>query len=443
MARRFGRQWTAVLALASLLITISTYYTSRPLSNAPTVVEASESDAIGADSTHAAPVFPIGDEKSSQDEDSANSVVETQDESSFSGQEAQSSQPTSTQEGRTTQRSEPEAAKTMEEAISAVDPKPTKLLTPTESAATDISLQGEEENRISPDAQDTELQHDEQQTEEVGKEEGQAEPEPEPPPPAPTSKIVVMGKLSTEDTDWVSQELSGWQHAIYAVDLDANETSPTGLRTKMNKARESMPYLTYIIDNYPDFPDVVAFIHPHRRSMPKAWHNDARGNDAVNMLTDLRLDTVLDRGYVNLRCNGEVGCPDEVQPFREPPNLEKHAEHAFPYVYGHFFNATFTEMREKISVVATQCCAQFAVSREQLLKLPKYEYDRYRTFLEETHYDDATSGRVMEYMWHIIFGRDAVHCENMFDCWCQVYGRCFGHGRGGGTAGGSHRWLPP
>ena len=245
------------------------------------------------------------------------------------------------------------------------------------------------------------------------------------------SKVIVIGRLSTEDTDWVDSELSDWQHAIYYVDLEPDVESPTGLRTKMNKAREAMPYLTFIIDNYPKFPDVMAFIHPHRRGMPQAWHTDAKANDAVNMMRDLKLQTVIDRGYVNLRCNNEVGCPEEVQPFREPPDPDKHAEHAYPYVYAHFFNATFETMRENLRVVATPCCAQFALSRAQILKKPKYEYERYRKFLEETHYDDATSGRVMEYMWHIIFDREAVHCENMFDCWCAVYGRCFrngGHG---------------
>jgi hypothetical protein len=299
---------------------------------------------------------------------------------------------------------------------------PNKSLDEAGGASTDKSDEDEGQSIDRPAEDDDQSAEDDQ------------EQEPEPPPPP--RKIVVIGKLFAEETDWVAQELSDWQNAIYIVDLPPGEVSPTGHRTKINKAREAMPYLTYIIDNYPNFPDVVAFIHPHRRGMPKAWHNDARGNDAVYMMRDLRIDTVLDRGYVNLRCNNEVGCPDEVQPFRDPPDPLRYAEHAFPYVYGHFFNATFTMMRETIGVVATQCCAQFAVSKDQLLKLPKYEYERYRSFLEETHYDDATSGRVMEYMWHIIFGRDAVHCENMFDCWCAVYGRCFGHHRMGG--GSSH-----
>ena len=250
--------------------------------------------------------------------------------------------------------------------------------------------------------------------------------------PTPTStelsKILVMGKLLKEDTDWVGNDLSDWHNAIYYVDLPSNETSPSGLRTKINKAKEATPYLTYIVDNYPKFPDVMAFVHAHKNGMPTAWHNDARNHDAVNMMRDLKLETVIERGYVNLRCITEIGCPDEVQPFRDPPNGEKHAEHAFPYVYADFFNVTWAAMQEQIPIVATPCCAQFAVSRAQILARPKEDYEKYMKYIENTHFDDDTSGRVMEYMWHIIFGRDAVHCDNQLDCWCAVFGRCWHRG---------------
>ena len=68
------------------------------------------------------------------------------------------------------------------------------------------------------------------------------------------TKIIVMGKMSSEDTNWVSEVMTDWQNAIYAVDLPRGVESPTGHRTTMNKAKEVMPYLTYITDNYPDFP---------------------------------------------------------------------------------------------------------------------------------------------------------------------------------------------
>ncbi|KAK5121276.1 hypothetical protein LTR85_005442 [Meristemomyces frigidus] len=259
--------------------------------------------------------------------------------------------------------------------------------------------------------------------------------------PTGISKAIVMGKLTSEETDWVGEELPDWQNAIYVVDLPANATSPTGLRTKINKSKEAMPYLTYIIDNYEaGFPDIMVFIHSHRKGYPQAWHTDAKNNDAVNMLHDLRLNTVVERGYVNLRCIENPGCPDEIRPWRDPPNPEKLPEQIYPYVYADFFNLPLSEVRKQIEVVATPCCAQFAVSRAQILKRPKEEYERYRTYLEETTYDDDTIGRVLEYMWHIIFGREAVHCEKTSTCWCEIFGRCSrrsgGHGWMKGSGGG-------
>ena len=409
MARRFGRLWSSVLAIVLFFITYTTYYTLKPLRDASIVVEP-ESKVVLEDSRPGDAVVPETNQETTQSVDPSGTSSEGLNGIDDAEKKLHESEP------GTETYVVPEAVAPTLKPPEPEPPEPEGSdKSADEAGGTSIDKPTENEDQLAGDVGD------------VGDE------EPEPPPP---SKIIVIGKLNTEETDWVSTELSDWQNAIYVVDLPPGETSPTSHRTKVNKAREAMPYLTYIIDNYPDFPDVVAFIHPHRRGMPKAWHNDARGNDAVYMMRDLRIETVLDRGYVNLRCNNEVGCPDEVQPFRDPPDPLRYAEHAFPYVYGHFFNATFTMMRETIGVVATQCCAQFAVSKDQLLKLPKYEYERYRTFLEETHYDDATSGRVMEYMWHIIFGRDAVHCENMFECWCAVYGRCFGHHRMGG--GSSH-----
>jgi len=52
--------------------------------------------------------------------------------------------------------------------------------------------------------------------------------------------------------------------------------------------------------------------------------------------------------------------------------------------------------------------AQFAVSREQVLQRPREDYIRFRQWVIDTDKDDATSGRVMEFLWHVIFGKEAV-----------------------------------
>ena len=197
------------------------------------------------------------------------------------------------------------------------------------------------------------------------------------------SKGVVMGKLKDDkfDTDWL-HELEDWKNFVYIVDLEPGANSPTGYRTKINRAHEAMPYLTYIVEHYPDFPDVVAFVHPHRGgfgSRGSAWHTDAPQNDAVSMLRMLRTDTVVNQGYVNLRCTDFPGCPGEIQPWRQPPNPEKSAEHVFPYFYASMFNMTLPEVKERASIVAQACCAQFAVARQQILARPKAEYEHVST----------------------------------------------------------------
>lgn len=244
--------------------------------------------------------------------------------------------------------------------------------------------------------------------------------------PSPTnpSKIVVMGRMSAEDTDWVHTELPDWQTAIYTVDLPPNTTSPTGLRTRLNKGKEGNPYLTYIIDHYPDFPDIIAFIHAHRNGFPLAWHTDQKNHDAVTMLHDLRLQHVLDQGYANLRCEAFPGCPNEIQPWRDPPIEDKLPERLYPYVYSEMFQVPLHELRRKIETVGTACCAQFAVSKAQILQRPKTDYVRFRDYLEATTFEDDVIGRVYEYMWHIMFGREAVHCPDARTCRCKVFGHC-------------------
>ncbi|KAF2710106.1 hypothetical protein K504DRAFT_533098 [Pleomassaria siparia CBS 279.74] len=56
------------------------------------------------------------------------------------------------------------------------------------------------------------------------------------------------------------------------------------------------------------------------------------------------------------------------------------------------------------SVIVERCCAQFAVSRAQVLRRAKEEYTTYYQWLIETPLVDYISGRVFEYLWHVIFG---------------------------------------
>lgn len=218
-------------------------------------------------------------------------------------------------------------------------------------------------------------------------------------------KVVVMGKMKDEDTSWVANKLSDWQSAIYHVDEKNPQIShdPPFLTTPKNKGHEAMPYLTYIVDHYDSLPMTVAFIHSHEKGWPKAWHTDAGDYSNANSLRKLNIDFVQRNGYANLRCLLSPGCPSEIQPARISEGEVGMVEQAYAEAWKYIFQNTNVP-----DVIATPCCAQFAVSRKQIRQRPKEFYVRARDWVLTTDLDDATSGRILEYMWHIMFGMEAV-----------------------------------
>lgn len=191
-----------------------------------------------------------------------------------------------------------------------------------------------------------------------------------------------------------------------------------------------MAYLTYVIDHYDTLPSTIVFLHAHRDGFLLAWHNDAPLHDNVNAMRMLRTDFVEDNGYVNLRCNWNPGCKE----------AHRFNIHVTEQVWWDVFEGTSTpplnasspyeqespmhKYMRKPEQIGAACCAQFAVSRSQVLKRPREDYVKFRQWVIDTELNDAMSGRVMEFLWHVIFGMEAVYCPDEELCYCQVYGRC-------------------
>ncbi|KAH0285993.1 hypothetical protein M436DRAFT_75650 [Aureobasidium namibiae CBS 147.97] len=209
---------------------------------------------------------------------------------------------------------------------------------------------------------------------------------------------VVMGALSTDNVAWATTKLNGWDAFVYTVD---NTTMP--MHTDRNKGKEANAYLTYIIQNLDSLPSTIAFVHSHEFGFSKAWHTDAKGHSNVESLNSLNVNFVQRNGYANLRCLHNPGCPDEVQPFREPMDESKTTEIVFAAAWREIF-----KNNDVPEVVGVACCAQFALRMHQ--------------WLMNTELDDSTSGRVFEYLWHIIFGQESVYCPSLAQCYKDVYG---------------------
>ncbi|KAF2801667.1 uncharacterized protein BDZ99DRAFT_402837, partial [Mytilinidion resinicola] len=227
-------------------------------------------------------------------------------------------------------------------------------------------------------------------------------------------KILVVARLKWEDTNWVHENFPDWKTAVYTVNDQEAE-----LHTSTNKGREANAYLTYIVDNYSQLPSIMVFLHSHRNHDHGSRDVGDLNFDNVASVKALNIDFVHQTGYVNLRCIQSPGCPAEIQPFRPADELsdlrpqERAMVSAWNELFGNF---------DVPKIIASPCCAQFSVSRDQVLKRSKDEYQRYLKWLLDTPLNDATSGRIFEYLWHIIFGREPVHCPDMNQCYQDLYG---------------------
>ncbi|EMC94853.1 hypothetical protein BAUCODRAFT_149938 [Baudoinia panamericana UAMH 10762] len=239
------------------------------------------------------------------------------------------------------------------------------------------------------------------------------------PPGSNYTRCLVVARLKSESTAWIDEQLDDMlasgllSKAVYTVD---DRSAP--LHPPRNKGHEVMVYLSYIIDFYDDLADVNIFMHAHRYT----WHNnELLNNDASLMVRHLSPERVTRDGYMNLRCHWDPGCPSWLHPGATEKNPEKGEETLVADAWAELFPF------DPIPAVLSQpCCAQFAVSKERVLALPKQRYVGLRDWVLRTELSDYMSGRVFEYTWQFLFTAAPLHCPSMSACYCDGYGYCFG-----------------
>ncbi|KAI9925300.1 hypothetical protein MW887_006227 [Aspergillus wentii] len=189
---------------------------------------------------------------------------------------------------------------------------------------------------------------------------------------------------------------------------------------RTTRGREAAAYLSYVVDFYDRLPPYSIFVH----SNPDQWHNDLFGPHTSVTLRNLRLEAVDVKGYVNLRCEHNPGCPTSVSPFR-PTEIDiknNDIRAFFPQVYQTLFDVPSADVPDEIGNV---CCGQFAVSRERIVSRPRADYERMLEWAETTELTDNFGvGWVFEKVWHIVFGMEALYCPRYEQCRCDAYGWC-------------------
>lgn len=147
----------------------------------------------------------------------------------------------------------------------------------------------------------------------------------------------------------------------------------------------------------------MAFVH----AGAEQWHNDILGPRTSTILQNLRLDRVAERGYVNLRCTHDPGCPVGVNP-HEPTQIDIDAGDIRAYFVSVYMQLFGVEKEQVPQHIGGVCCAQFVVSRKRVLERPKKQYEAMLDWaINGKETDSFGVGWVFEKVWHIVFGMEA------------------------------------
>ncbi|PQE28392.1 Di-copper centre-containing protein [Rutstroemia sp. NJR-2017a BBW] len=260
--------------------------------------------------------------------------------------------------------------------------------------------------------------------------------------------LIVSHVAADGSLDWLDDLRDKFHVCVYEVDAPShgNLHHEKVLRVPMNKGHEAMAFLTFIIDNYENLPEKgMVFVHGSRY----AWHNDHPTYDNLPLLQTLSVPNALARnsGYANLRCDWSVSTcraaakpqgswETKIQAITQPWDRRAKSDVLLAGVLRDMFGVEIG----RGEVLRSQCCAQFVVGRRNVWGWGREDYERLRGWVMETGEDDRVSGRVVSYLWGVLFLGKGVGegegkgvglkelnsraCPSAEECYCRVYGRC-------------------
>jgi hypothetical protein len=227
-------------------------------------------------------------------------------------------------------------------------------------------------------------------------------------------RLIVKVKLENEDTSWIQKLEPTWQTKVISIKSMYAHLHPDAHRP--DKGRIANAYLTWIVENYNNLPEILVFLPPR-----DTW--ERKPLDFHNILSNLQIPFIQDSGFANLRCPYEMSdstCNDKPLQVFEPA----HPIHEFRNETSKIWTTLFSNTTDVPLRFGTVLGAELVVSKAQVQKRSAEEYLKYWTWLNKATMDDDSTGLVMEYMWPIVFGKEEVFCPEPVQCKCELYGKC-------------------
>jgi hypothetical protein len=194
--------------------------------------------------------------------------------------------------------------------------------------------------------------------------------------------LSIVSSHYGEDLSWLGN--SEWPVIVYSKNPQSQH-----FKGQKNVGRESTAYLKYIIDNYHNLPDYIAFIHGHE----KAWHQEKD-----NLLDLIRTAKIDQYDFISLN-------------FHYIDRERNEHEHGKLHIIKDRWEKNFKPFlnRECPTTIGYDCCAQFIVSKRRVLNNSLKAYEHwYNLIMDE---DDNITEFVFELLWHVIFGESEYEDE--------------------------------
>ena len=205
--------------------------------------------------------------------------------------------------------------------------------------------------------------------------------------------LVIVASHWNEDLDWLRKS------TYPVVVMDKVGSSPHSIvsdpRYKATKTRnhgnECTSYIRFILDNWDNLPEYVAFIHGHETS----YHQKMNVFDGIKKMGS--------KSYYNFNSicykDWERGMP------------------GFDLLI-HWWDEYFKDiLGKKPEKIIGPCCAQFIVTRENIRRVPLEKWKQFWEISMDPRYDSYFSGAAFECVWGMLLGkRPAIDISSCSQC---------------------------
>lgn len=198
---------------------------------------------------------------------------------------------------------------------------------------------------------------------------------------------VVTSKCK-EDVRWLKTEFPGDQLVVCAKqECGLDDDADAGCSMTANAGLETAPFIKYItsrLDSGERLACELAFVHGHET----AWHHRYQGplTQAIRRSNATRSGD----GYVSLNARFLGPLP--------PAHLREIADMWERIV------APYMGAWPCANGLFPPCCAQFRVTRERILAVPRAAWTRWLDYSLE----GPAQAKQFEFLWHIIFGQPCM-----------------------------------